>query len=113
MGLDQSGGLILCQVPYDDQDRLIRQVFSGVELLDVRDRNFVERLFRAMGRPAIGMAVKNQLVEGLHGHIPGIIVIADDFAEDLRADPFEFPACGTQDVGACRPEAQSRGLHPS
>jgi len=43
-----------------------------------------------MGRPAIGMAVKNQLVEGLHGHIPGIIVIADDFAEDLRADPFEF-----------------------
>ena len=42
-----------------------------------------------MGRPAIGMAVKNQLMEGLHGHVAGIVIIADDLAEDLRADPLK------------------------
>jgi hypothetical protein len=90
MSLDQHRRLILRQVPDDDQDRLIWQVFPGVKLLDVRNRNFVERLFRAMGRPAVRMAVKNQLVEGFHRHVSGIIVITDDFAEDLRADAFDF-----------------------
>ena len=34
--------------------------------------------------------MENQLMEGLHGHVAGIVVIADDLAENLRPDPLNL-----------------------
>ena len=72
------------------------KILFGMKLLNVGDSDSIQRVFGAMSRPAIGMAMKNQLMEGLHGHVAGIVVIADDLAEDLRPDPLNllFVECG-------------------
>ena len=90
MGLDEGHRLFLSQVPDNDEDRLIGEVLSAVKLLEVGYRDPVQGFFRPMGRPAVGMAMKDQLMEGLHRHVAGIVVIAHDLAEDLRADPLHF-----------------------
>ena len=90
MGLDEGRRLFLGEVSDDDEDRLIGQIFPGVKLLNVRDRDFAQGLFRAMGGPAIGVAMKDELMKSFHRHISWIVIIAHDLAEDLCADPFDF-----------------------
>ena len=36
------------------------------------------------------MVLKDQLIEGLHSDMPRIVLIADNFSENLRSDSFEL-----------------------
>lgn len=49
MGLHQRRRLLLRQVTDDDEDRLVRHILFGVELLHIGDRDFVQRVFGAVG----------------------------------------------------------------
>ncbi len=36
------------------------------------------------------MVLEDQLIEGLHGDMSGIVIVARNFPKDLRSDPFKF-----------------------
>src|SRR4029079_18717081 len=90
IGLHKSAYLIKRDVAYDGDDDLTGYVFSAVETDDIRVSNLVERLFGAVQRPAVGMPMEHQLVKGLHGDMPGIVVVAGHLPEDLRAYSLEL-----------------------
>ena len=45
MVLNEGRCLFLSEVPHNDEDRLIGQILSGMKLLNVGYRDFVQRVF--------------------------------------------------------------------
>lgn len=90
MGLDERRRLLHGDITDDGQDDLIGEIFFGVEVLHVRQGDLAQGFLRPVHRPTVGMILKNQLIEGLHGDMPGIVIITGNFTEDLRSHSFEL-----------------------
>ena len=90
MGLHQCGGLFKRDVADDGEDDLGRGVFLPVKGLHVGQGDLVECLLRSIDRPTVGVTVEDELIEGFHGDMARVVVVARHLTQELGANPFEF-----------------------
>jgi hypothetical protein len=81
--LHESRDLFRRHVAHNGENHLTWGVFPGVKAHDVGMGNLVERFFSSVQRPAIGMAMKDQLIEGFHCDMAWIVVVARHFPKYL------------------------------